>query len=122
MRSRISVLLCLVAIASCNPQEPQPEVYGTQPETTVSLLENSTATEDVPKVSAAAKTFWKPTADFWPEPSSVVEHETFWWLTFKKKEMIVIHHGQKVVKQELPGVRCIRVNKAGQCCSFVPTR
>jgi len=119
----IPLLLCAVAIASCNSETPSPpKVYGSQPETTISLLENSTAAQDVPKVIAAAKAFWKPTDDYWPEPSSVTERETFWWVKFKEKETVTIRNGREVITTSVPGGQCIQVDKGDWSCSFAGVR
>ncbi len=119
MARRIPVLLSALALASCNSEPPsQPGVYGTQPQTTISLLEGSTAAEEVPKVIAATKAFWEPTDDFWPEPSSVTEHETFWWVKFKEKEMVTVRNGREVITTRVPGVQCIQVDKGDWSCSF----
>jgi len=123
MARRIPVFLIALALASCNSEPPsQPDVYGTQPQTTISLLEGSTAAEDVPKVVAAAKAFWKPTDDYWPEPSSVTERETFWWVKFKEKETVTVRNGRQVIKTSVPGVQCIQVEKRDWSCSFAGVR
>jgi hypothetical protein len=64
----------------------------------------------------------KPTESYWPEPSSVTEYDDFWWVKFKEKPTLVIQEEKPVVKVSVPGVVCIRVEKAELSCSLVPAR
>lgn len=99
-----------------------PRYHGQQPDLKVSLLPDSDTSADVPKVIAVAKGFWKPTDKFWPEPSSISERQTFWWVKFAKKEKVVVRDGQEVVLHTLPGVVCIQVEKADLSCKIIPAR
>ena len=124
MKVTLECMLCCIvgiAIASCAPKESVPRIHGTQPETKVSLLPESTTNDDVSSVVSAAKAFHQPSSEFWPEPVSISERDMFWWVKFKKKEQVVIRDGKEVVRVELTGGVCIQVEKSDFSCSFVPT-
>lgn len=137
---RIVVLVGLVSCAAIlllivwvvlgrdkNSKEPKfIGYYGTQPELQVTLLPSSESSADISKILDTANKFFNKSVtqkqDFWPEPSSITERKSSWWVKYKKKERVVILNGQEVIQSELPGGICIQVNKPDLSCEFVPVR
>lgn len=124
---RLLAVPLFVFVLDCSAAEPaKAKFVGTQPELRLVLLQgnvkSSTVESSVAKIVASAKLFWKPTEDFWPEPAEVIEHDSFWWVKFRNKDRIVVRNGEEMIEKMVPGLLCIRVEKADFQCSFVPVR
>jgi hypothetical protein len=94
--------------------------HGSQPLLTVTLLPNSSEKDSVQHVVRAAKAFYAPPSDYWPEPVSVSEHDIFWWVGFKKKERVVRVQGVERIETEVPGCIGVQVDKADLSCKLDP--
>lgn len=95
---------------------------GNQLEMQVQLLPQSVSDKDVPEAIRRAKAFWQPPEGYWPQPVSVTERETSWWVKFgRKEETFRSPWGTESIRITVPGGNCIQVEKSGFSCRFIPT-
>jgi hypothetical protein len=110
----------LITIDSGQVRLPWPAgTHGAQSERRVTLLPGSKAADDVSKVAGAAKAFFQTTAEYsqyWPEPASLEEHDTYWEVGFKKKQDVVVENGSISEGRYVPGWESIRVEKSDFAC------
>jgi len=118
----VIALGCLWHLWSYNRPAVFLRYYGSQPEMTVTFLPESTNSDSVKQVVQAAKEFFEPPQDYWPEPSNISERETFWWVKFSKKQEVVLMHGKEQITTQIPGVVCIQVEKSNLSCKIIPNR
>jgi hypothetical protein len=119
----MALLVSAVALASCQHAAVREAGFaGQQPRMDVRLTADSAAAADVPQVIAAAKAFFRPSEEYWPEPSTVVERESYWWVQFPRNDKLIVQGGTEWIAGSIPNVACIRVEKADLSCSVVPNR
>ena len=114
--------LVLLLVASCQSGPKYVGVYGKQAELQVTRLPDTPAKLDREKIIAAAKAFWKPTEDYWPEPDSIDEFPDCWQVGFCRKMKLYSIDGKEYIEKPTPAGRWLRVNKADYSCSDLPTK
>ena len=93
-----------------------------QPETEYTILTEESSDIAPSRVIDAAEAFWTPPGTHWPEPSAVVERDTFWWVKFKKRSPVYLRYGIPLQEREKPGVFTVAVDKADLSCSSAMAR
>jgi|WetSurMetagenome_2_1015567.scaffolds.fasta_scaffold120910_2 hypothetical protein len=95
---------------------------GYQPEMVIKLLNESTTQDSVRQVVQTAKTFYNPSVDYWPEPASIYEADTFWIVQFRLKKKVFLWRGKEHLQEVEPDTLGIRVEKSNMSCSLRPSQ
>ena len=118
----LAVTICATGLVLWNRPPVFLRYHGTQPPLTLALLSTGSDKDSVPQIVKAAKQFYIPPSDYWPEPVNVSECDTFWWVKFKKKEKVIRLNFIEQIETERPGGVCIQVDKRDLSCKLVPAR
>jgi hypothetical protein len=89
------------------------------------LLPDTKAAGDVSKVAATAKAFFQRTAEYsqyWPEPVSIDERDTYWEVGFRRKGRIQVESRRLVMLECIPRSQSIRVEKSDFACQVLESR
>ncbi len=126
----ILLIAIILSVSLVNYFAPPPErrfvrYRGQQPELKIDLQLQSDDASQVPLVVEAARNYFnqsiKGSHKYWPEPVQIHEREADWWVTFKKKERVMLQGGDEVVHMVLPGGVTVSVDKESLSCTFVPS-
>ena len=99
--------------------------HGEQPKLEIDLQPQSDKGSQVPSVVEAARKYFerliKNSQEYWPEPVSIGEGETCWWVFFERKERVMLQGGDEVIRTYMPGGVTVSVDKESLSCTVLPS-
>lgn len=126
MRGSIAFFLAAVwlGMAGCEGRQEERVIgdFGSQPPTTITALTKGESVDMQPVIESAKRAAAPLGESVWPEPSRIVERETAWDVGFDYRPKLVEVDGKQVVRQQLPSVFKVEVQKSDLSARLIPGR